>query len=151
MSYEEAVRECERLDATDRFTEHLPVEAKPGEWKVSSRLRADWRSRSTSDRLDRPVKQGERFVAARDIEVNVMTHWRAPFTGGNRATLPAGTVVAARFDQNPEAPGFTCAPEDYERLEPILVPAEDRRADNYGGYSISFVLDDIGTNIEPLS
>ncbi len=52
-----------------------------------------------------------------------MTHWRAPFTGGQNAILPAGTIVVARDDQRPDAPGFNCVPEDYARLETVLVPA----------------------------
>jgi hypothetical protein len=79
-----------------------------------------------------------------------MTHWRAPFTGGDTAVLPAGTVVVARFDQLPNVPGFSCVPENAETLERDLVREEDRRAEKYGGYSLSFVLDDIGTKLEPL-
>jgi hypothetical protein len=149
MTHDEAVQESLRLDERDKFIEHFPVETQPGVWKISSRLRTDWRTRSSSDRLDRPVREGERFVVREDLDVGVMTHWRAPFTGGHRAVLPAGTVIVARFDQNPDAPGFNCVPEDYSGLEPILVPAEDRSADKYGGYSVSFTLDDIGTRIDP--
>jgi hypothetical protein len=151
MSYEEARAECARLDDREKFSEHIPREVRPGEWKVSSRLRPDWRRFSTSDRLDNPVREGERFVADADTEVLVMTHWRAPFTGGNEAMLPAGTVLVVRYDQNPNAPGFGCVPEDYDRLEAVLVPEEDRKAEKYGGYSLSFVLDDIGTKLTPLA
>jgi hypothetical protein len=34
-------------------------------------------------------------------------------------------------------------------LEPMPAPAEDRSADKYGGYSVSFTLDDIATKIDP--
>ena len=79
-----------------------------------------------------------------------MTHWRAPFTGGNSAVLPSGTVVIARSDQSPSAPGFNCVPENYDELEPVLVSEGDRRDGKYGGYSLSFVLDDIGTKLQSL-
>jgi len=127
------------------------VEVRPGEWKVSSRLRADWRRFSTGDRLDNPIRKGERFVVEHETPVEVMTHWRAPFTGGNSATLPAGTVVVASYDQSSDAPGFNCIPEDYERLETALVPEADRTAAKYDGYSLSFVLDDIGPKLRPLT
>jgi hypothetical protein len=150
MSHEDALRECERRDARAKFIEHVAVEVRSGVWKISSRLRPDWRRFSTSDRLDRPVKKGERFVARGDVEVAVMTHWRAPFTGGQNAILPAGTIVVATDDQRLDAPGFNCVPEDYERLETILVPETDRGNGKYGGYSLSFLLDDIGVKIDPL-
>ncbi|MGO9753403.1 MAG: hypothetical protein ACLP8S_18470 [Solirubrobacteraceae bacterium] len=150
VTYEEALNECERRNAGNKFIEHIPREAKPGVWSWSSRLRPDWRSFSSSDRLDDPVRAGERFRAKADIEVAVMTHWRAPFTGGDSAVLPAGTVVVASHDQLPSVPGFSCVPEDYDELERKVVPEEDRSAGKYGGYSLSFVLDDIGPKLEPL-
>jgi hypothetical protein len=149
MSYDEALKECQRLDATEKFIEHLPAERDPGVWTITSGLRSNWREYSTSDRIDRPVREGERFVARSDVEVLVMTHWLAPFTGGHKAVLPAGTTIVARSDQMPDVPGFNCVPEDYAGLEPILVPEEDRNANKYGGYSLSFTLDDIGTLIDP--
>lgn len=150
MTYEEATQECERRNKRYKFIEHVPQEVKPGDWNWTSRLRPDWPRFSTSDRLDNPVRQGERVKTMADIEVTVMTHWGAPYTGGGTAVLPAGTVVVARSDQLPNVPGFSCIPEDAETLERQLVREEDRRAETYGGYSLSFVLDDIGTKLEPL-
>jgi hypothetical protein len=150
MNYEEALKECERRNEKEKFSEYIPREAQPGVWKLSFRLRADWRRFSTSDRLDRPVVKGERFVAADDIEVLVTTHWYAPFTGGNRMILPRGTVMVASYDQHPDAPGFSSVPENYTELEEVLVPEEDRSAEKYSSYSVSFILDDIGTRIDPL-
>jgi hypothetical protein len=150
VTHEEALEECERRNAGNKFIEHIPRETEPGVWSWSSRLRPDWRRFSSSDRIDDPVRKGERFAAKSDIEVAVMTHWRAPFTGGNAAVLPAGTIVVAKYDQQPEAPGFNCIPENYDQLESALVPQEDRLAGKYGGYSLSFVLDDIGTKLESL-
>ncbi len=149
-SYEASRAECARLDARDRFIEHIPCEVSPGVRKVTSRLRADWRRLSTSDRLDDPVRKGERFVVASGAKTQVLTHWGAPFTGGNELTLPAGAVVVAQDDQNPNAPGFSCVPEEYDRVGALLVPEEDLRSEKYGGYSLSFVLDDIGTKLTPL-
>jgi hypothetical protein len=152
MTHEEAVRDCERraAEAKDQLHEYLPKEVKPGIWVVTSRLRVDWRRFSTSNRLDRPVRKGERFVTRDDMKVRVITYWRAAFTGGHDAALPAGTVLVAKRDQQPYVPGFNCVPEEYRRLETTLVPEEDRLHAKYGGYSLTFVLDDIGTKIESL-
>jgi hypothetical protein len=38
--------------------------------------------------------------------------------------------------------------KNYDQLEPALVPEDTRLADKYGGYSLSFVLDDIGIKLE---
>jgi hypothetical protein len=151
VTYEEAVQECERRNLRNKFIEHVPGKVQPGGWNCTSRLRPDWRRFSTSDRLDDPVRKGERFIVEAETEVEVMIHWRAPFTGGNEATLPAGTVLVARYDQNPDAPGFNCVPEDHDRLEAVLVSEQDRSAENYGGYSLSFVIDDIGVKLTPLT
>jgi hypothetical protein len=150
VTYEEALEECKQRNACDKFSEHVPCETEPGVWSWSSRLRPDWRQFSSSDRLDDPVRKGDRFAAKSDIDVAVMTHWRAPFTGGNAAVLPVGTIVVATHDQRRDAPGFNCIPENYDQLEPALVPEEDRLAGKYDGYSLSFVLDDIGTKLESL-
>jgi hypothetical protein len=153
MPHDEAIRECERRNSQEQhgFIEHFAVEVQPGVWRVASRLRPDWRRFSTSDRVDRPVKKGERFIAPKAITVKVLTHWRAPFTGGNDAVLPAGTILIANQDQSPRAPGFSCVPEDYAGLEPDLVPELDRSGGKYASYSLSFVLDDIGKTLVAIS
>ena len=81
----------------------------------------------------------------------MLTHWRAPFTGGNRARIPAGTVLVVAFDRLPAAPGFTVTPQDYETLENLLVPPEDRLAGKYSGYSASLTVDDIGDGVVPVA
>jgi hypothetical protein len=151
VTNEEAREECKRRNARNKFIEHIPRETAPRVWSWTSLLRPNWRQFSSSDRLDDPVRKGERFVAKSDNDVAVMTHWSAPFTGGNEAVLPAGTIVVARYDQQPDVPGFNCIPENYDQLEPALVPEDTRLADKYGGYSLSFVLDDIGTKLESSS
>jgi len=151
VTYEEALAECERRNTEEKFLEHLPHETRPGLWSYGSRLRADWRQRTSSDRVNRPVRAGERFVVAQDIEVLVGTHWSAPFSGGHRSVLPAGTIVVATYDQSADAPGFDCVPADYEALESHLAPAKDRQAAKYDGYSLSFTIDDIGPKLESLA
>jgi hypothetical protein len=95
------------------------------------------------------VREGQRFVLTEDHLVKGLTHWRAPFTGGFDATAPAGTVVVAR-EQHPTAPGFYAVPEDYEKLEKILVPIEEREHGKYDGYDLVFVANEIGTWFRPL-
>jgi hypothetical protein len=97
----------------------------------------------------RRVRKGDRFVAVEDISTGVLTHWRAPFTGGNDAIVPKGTVLIALDDQKKGRPGFACRPERYEEMENLLVPEEDRTADKYDGYSLVLESADIGTRLVP--
>jgi hypothetical protein len=150
MSYDEVLAQCHQRNADDKYLESLPVESEPGVWRVNTRLRPDWKTFCTSRRVDRPVKKGERFQVIEDCEVRVMTHWRAPFTGGHKSQIPAGTVLVADMDQGTNAPGFYLVPEDYEHFQAGLVPHEERTSEKYDGYSLSFQLDDIDTIIREL-
>ena len=150
MSYTEAVAKARERDGADKYSESTPVEVGPGSWRVATRLRSNWRELCVSERVDRPVRRGERFAVVSDTEARVLTHWRGPATGGGRARLARGTVLVADQDQSPDAPGFSLVPEDYERLETALVGSGDRHAEGYSGYSLSFVLDDIGPRLRAL-
>jgi hypothetical protein len=101
--------------------------------------------------MGKSVQEGDRFRLTADAEVLVTVHWFAPLTSGAKAAMPEGTVVVARHDQAPGAEGFSCVPEAYQELEPVLVPEEDRLADKYGGYSVVFKAADIGTTLEALN
>ena len=90
------------------------------------------------------VRQGERFVVTEDHSVQGLTHWLAPFTGGFEGTIPAGTIVVARYDQHPTAPAFNAIPEDYEGLEEMLIPSAERSHGKYDGYSLTLFASDIG-------
>jgi hypothetical protein len=97
------------------------------------------------------VRKGPRFRVRKDLVTNVLTTWKAPFTGGAPCTLPAGTILIADHVQITTAPGFACVPEAYEDLEGVLVPAEDRAHPKYNGYYLVLLADRIGEWLEPLS
>jgi len=151
MSYAEAVAESKEREAKNKYMECAPLEAEPGSWKVTTRLRPDWRRLCNSDRVDRPVKKGERFLVVADTEARVLTRWRAPATGAGTAMVPAQTILVADEDQSADAPGFSVVPENREQLESVLVSPAERKAQNYDGYWLSFVLDDIGPKLQSLN
>ncbi len=68
--------------------------------------------------------------------------WRAPFTGGFRCTIPAGTVLTVESDPLPRATAVYCIPDDYAGVERVVVPEEDRRSEKYTGYALVILLDD---------
>jgi hypothetical protein len=80
-----------------------------------------------------------------------LSTWRAPFTGDFQTTIPQGTVLVSDSGQREGAPGFSVVPEDYERLEPQLVPDDTRLAEKYGGYYFVFLATDVGDALELIS
>jgi len=82
-------------------------------------------------------KNGELYESTSEIEVNYLTHWKAPATDGGKGILPKGIVVAVSFNPRiTEAIGVMAKPIEYERVEEILIPEDVRSGSKYGGYSI---------------
>lgn len=83
-------------------------------------------------------KDGEEFEANSEVEVDYVTHWQAPFTGGGKGKLLKGTRVRVSVsERHPEPIGVYAQPVEYLRLENELVPAAERSAPKYGGFSLS--------------
>lgn len=82
------------------------------------------------------IRKGQRFRTRVDTEVNYLTHWMAPFTGGGKGILPAGTILTVTLDPPPGVKGAGCDPENREAIEAILIPEAERSAPKYGGFTI---------------
>ena len=95
--------------------------------------------------------KGQRFRTLRNLEVGVLTHYRAPFTGGARAILRAGEVFTVALDPPALAIAASCRLQRYEALQEELVPKEDRIADDYSGYSLVIEFGSIERDCEPVS
>lgn len=81
-------------------------------------------------------KDGERFEALDNVEVDYLTHWQAPFTGGGKGTLTKGTRIRVAVDaKRPEPVGVNAYPLD-KSLEKLLVPEAERTSPKYGGFSL---------------
>jgi hypothetical protein len=80
------------------------------------------------------IKKGQRYRTRADMEVLFCTSWFAPFTGGGRGNLLAGTVLVIDDDPMPQATGVACVPENYVEVEQYLVPEEDRKAERYSNF-----------------
>jgi hypothetical protein len=95
-------------------------------------------------------KHGEIYESLRDVHVRFTTQWRAPFTGGGEGVLPAGVRVRVEvhFTDEPVAvPGIVLD----ERVEALLVPAEDRNAPKYGGYALSLSTEQLNQDFRLVS
>jgi len=97
---------------------------------------------------DSDVTVGQRYRTTAQIPVLAMTHWSAPFTGGYEVRLPAGEEFEVLNDPPEGATGVYCRPARYEDLEAVFIPAEDRDAEKYEGYSLVISLVDIATNTD---
>jgi hypothetical protein len=93
------------------------------------------------------IKKGDRFTTVDDTPVHGLTVWGAPYTGGFRCVIPKGTVLVVAHDPVTGALGFTVVPEEYEKMEEVLVPEEDRTSRKYGGYYFVFTYDELGTKL----
>jgi hypothetical protein len=101
---------------------------------------------------ERPLV-GDRFRLTRDADTHVSYRMYAPsHTVGGRATVPRDTVIfALSVSDRPTAKGFIAVPEDWDRLEPALVPEAMRENRMHaGGYYLHFDFDHIGDLLEPL-
>lgn len=98
------------------------------------------------------VRRGDRFRITDDVESYVSLVGYAPsHSFGVTSVVPAGTVIVA-FDQVRGASAFGCYPEDYDRMEQVLVPEEEREHFGYAGYyALSFPVTAIGSLLEPLT
>jgi hypothetical protein len=93
-------------------------------------------------------KKGERYAVRRPFKAIVMTHWFAPFTGGDERDLPEGLEFVIDNDPVPGATGVGAMPDPKAFWEEKLVAQEDRTAEKYGGFSLSLSFDQIERNCE---
>jgi hypothetical protein len=97
------------------------------------------------------VRRGDRFRVVRDVESHVGLVGYAPtHTFGIVCVVPAGTVVVA-LDQSEGASGFSSYAEDFDGMERVLIPEDEREDVLYtGAYYVTFSTDEIGDLLEPL-
>jgi hypothetical protein len=95
------------------------------------------------------IQKGERFMVLRDFITTVLTHWRAPMTGGLSCKLPQGTILVVASDSPAGRAAFTCVPEDRDAFVLQLIPDDVRQDAKFAGISIIIEKEEIGTTIAP--
>lgn len=84
-------------------------------------------------------KQGDLYESKNDQEIEFMTAWSAPFTGGGVATLFKGEQIWVNYEPNEEKPiGCYTLPVKYQELEKRMVTESDRTKENYGNFYFYF-------------
>jgi hypothetical protein len=94
--------------------------------------------------------KGTRFRSCRDLKVNGIISYGAPFSDGFEGLLPASEVLVLDSDPLPNARGMWHVPERYEHFETIFVPSHDRAHEAYGGYAVAINYEYVGEDIEVL-
>lgn len=81
---------------------------------------------------------GEVYQALDDVEINYLTHWAAPYTGGEAFVFKKGeSIIVEVSDHNPKPISVHAKAVDEARLETEIIPEKDRLNEKYGGYSLS--------------
>lgn len=84
-------------------------------------------------------QKGDVYEALEDMEVDFLTAWSAPFTGGGKGALHKGDRVFVDSEpSDPKPIGSYVVAIDYEALEERIVPASDRDAERYNGFYFHF-------------
>jgi hypothetical protein len=89
---------------------------------------------------NRPQK-GERYEVTEAFTANVLTMWKAPFTGGYEKQLPSGLRFAIIYEPPPSATAVSADAEPYLEWEKVLVENEDRNHPKYNGYYLIIPFD----------
>jgi hypothetical protein len=86
------------------------------------------------------------YEALHDMEVEFMTAWAAPFTGGGKSLLMQGEKVFVHFDPAEEKPiGAYVEAMEYNMLEERMVSASERNSSKYGGFYFYFSTVELNT------
>ncbi|MGH9807842.1 MAG: hypothetical protein ACRD9W_11375 [Terriglobia bacterium] len=97
-------------------------------------------------------KDDEVFEAVAEVEVSYITYYRAPYGGGGKGKLPAGTRVQVHvLEHQPEPTGVSARPLEEVRIEELLVPENDRRSSNYDGYDLFIKVDKLNKEFRLVS
>jgi hypothetical protein len=89
-------------------------------------------------------KKGDVYEAAEDLQVDYLTSWAAPFTGGGTGTIKSGERVIV--DQDillPRPIAVYVKPIDYAAMEERMVPESDRANKKYAGFYLSLKTADL--------
>ena len=86
----------------------------------------------------RRPREGDGYLAVRDVPALTMISFRAPVTGGEEVVIPAGTRIEVAVEPVHEAPITIYAiPRNYTDMEKYFVPESDLLNPKYAGYGLS--------------
>jgi len=90
----------------------------------------------------------EVFEALEDIEISFMTHFMAPFTGGDNALLLKGERIVVNQPNRSKPTSYYCYPINDEQVENRIVSDSDRDDPRYNGYSLFISTKSLNTDFK---
>lgn len=117
-------------------------EMSEGKRKSVGSPEADWArdyERNLLPAQTRFPREGDVYEALEDMEVNYLTAWRAPFTGGGSTLIRKGERFWIHSSPStPQPISVYALGLRYDALEQEVIPAADRENPQYEGYYFSF-------------
>ncbi|WP_417915045.1 hypothetical protein [Candidatus Electronema sp. JM] len=91
-------------------------------------------------------QKGDVYEVLQDMEVEFMTAWAAPFTGGGKGMLMQGERVFVHIEPAEAKPiGAYAKAVVYKAVEKRMVPASERTSRKYGGFYFYFSTVELNT------
>jgi hypothetical protein len=82
-------------------------------------------------------KGGEVFEAVQEVQISYLTHFMAPYTGGDKAKLLKGERVIIIKPNQDKPLGYYCYPINADEVEERIIPSSDKNDPAYNGFSLS--------------
>ncbi|MBB2147160.1 hypothetical protein GM921_16795 [Pedobacter sp. LMG 31464] len=80
-------------------------------------------------------RKGDLYQAKFDQEIDYITDWSAPYSGGGKAKIYVGEKFWVHTNPSDKKPiGAYLIPVNYKDLEERIIPFDDRTAFKYNGY-----------------
>lgn len=120
----------------------LFAEMKAGKRKSVGKPESDWaidyETRLLPENTRFP-KKGDLYESLADQQIEYMTAWAAPYTGGGEGLLLKGERIWIHSEPRDEKPlGAYALPVEYEKVEERMVKAAERDTEKYGGMYFYF-------------
>jgi|GEM_PF-2393608 len=107
--------------------------------------------RSLAAGLSFGISEGELFVVRSPLRVTVLTHWRAPYTGGLTCVVPAGTQLVALGSTPVGSKEARFAPRSQTAFARALIPASVRENPRFDSASLVLRAGEIETQLSRVS
>lgn len=125
-------------------------EMKAGKRKSIGNPEAEWAKqyeRTLIPEGTRFPRRGDLYESRCDQEIEYMTAWAAPFSGGGKAVLFKGERIWVEHEPREDRPlGSYAIAVEYDSLEKRMVPQPERENPKYGGFYFYFKTVDLNEN-----
>ncbi len=141
-SKRESKNPVSRPENWNKTISDLMQEMKEGKRHEVGQPEIDWAREYERDLIPenyRFPKEGDLYESKLDQEIEFLTAWSAPFTGGGNGTLFKGEQIWINSGPLEEKPiGSYALPVKYTELEKRMVSESDRNTPNYGNFYFHF-------------